>query len=556
MSQFWPYASLRVGLVGVWCPALGATGATLIDRSGRNNHGVLTNMAGQNTWPADSGGVALSFDGTNDFVNFGNPAYLAFGSGAFTLSLWVKPTTLPTDGSVLLGKDANPGRQFVLQTNADATAGTAGQLALTIMLSDSSYSGQKTTTNPLTAGTWTHVAAVRSGSSLLIYADGTQLATTAVTGSSAIGAMQSTTTPLYLAARAYAGSEGYYSGLIDDVRIYNRALPVSQVRMLSRRRGIGLQPERSRRFRVYPIATPPNRVYAKSAGIWRPGEVIVNRNDAWARYAAKTIALHAEAEDWAVRVRQNGGTVSSTVLQAVSDFCTAVDASSGLRSKFYRLNLFCGDNLKAALVPLYRGPTALGTTYGMTANDISTTFTIADYWPYAGLRSHFAAGTTKFVNTFLFKQDVGSIFDFHMSARVVGLLNVNSQVGLMNGNTPNSSDRLFFDWNRPSQAWRAFIGYLPSSAGLLDNTVSNADQHHIASRTANNAEVFYSNGTSVATSGLTVNDTGTHGLPFYCATGAGGAFHRMYSIGKGMNATQAAAFSAAVNAFDTAIGRV
>jgi hypothetical protein len=39
----------------------------------------------------------------------------------------------------------------------------------------------------------------------------------------------------------------------------------------------------------------------------------------------------------------------------VSKFCSAI-ASAGIRDRFYRLNLFCGSNLNAALVPLYLTP--------------------------------------------------------------------------------------------------------------------------------------------------------------------------------------------------------
>jgi hypothetical protein len=62
--------------------------------------------------------------------------------------------------------------------------------------------------------------------------------------------------------------------------------------------------------------------------------------------------VHPEAAAWAARVVANGGTVGNS-LAAVSKFCAAI-ASAGIRDRFYRLNLFCGSNLNAALVPLYR----------------------------------------------------------------------------------------------------------------------------------------------------------------------------------------------------------
>lgn len=72
----------------------------------------------------------------------------------------------------------------------------------------------------------------------------------------------------------------------------------------------------------------------------------------WAVLMAPVVA-NADAQDWVRRVYVAGGTVSQNVANAVNTFCTDIE-TAGLRSKFARLNLVCGDNLNAALVPLYR----------------------------------------------------------------------------------------------------------------------------------------------------------------------------------------------------------
>ena len=74
-------------------------------------------------------------------------------------------------------------------------------------------------------------------------------------------------------------------------------------------------------------------------------------------------SYHPEALAWKAAALANGGTVSPTTMQAVSDLCQAVDDNS-LRDRFIRLNLFCGSNVQAAVVPLYRGPSPTGTQYG------------------------------------------------------------------------------------------------------------------------------------------------------------------------------------------------
>jgi hypothetical protein len=62
----------------------------------------------------------------------------------------------------------------------------------------------------------------------------------------------------------------------------------------------------------------------------------------------------------------------------VSKFCADIDKTTGLRAKFYRLSLLCGNDLLAALVPLYRS-TALGGTVLGLATDENVGFVSGDY---------------------------------------------------------------------------------------------------------------------------------------------------------------------------------
>jgi hypothetical protein len=270
------HPSLRQGLVGCWVPSLGASGLSLIDRSGRNNHGTLTNMGGQNNWRASGSGVALNFDGTNDFVTVGNPSYLSFGSGEFALSCWVRPASLHTGiSSVIIGKDVSAGRQFTLQVNVDNTAGTAGQLCIVVLMSNTTFHAQKTNANHLAASEWTHVAAGRRGTSLVIFANGVEVATSQLSGSTALGAMQTTSTAMRIGSREFAGAEGFFSGLMDDVRVYNRFPTAAEIRLLASRRGIGLTPLPDRAVSL------PRKLFVNVGGTWRDGDAYVNVGGTW-----------------------------------------------------------------------------------------------------------------------------------------------------------------------------------------------------------------------------------------------------------------------------------
>jgi hypothetical protein len=65
--------------------------------------------------------------------------------------------------------------------------------------------------------------------------------------------------------------------------------------------------------------------------------------------------FHPEAAAWRSAVIANGGSASTSTVRAVSNFCAAIDAA-GIRDRFYRLGIFAGSNLNAALVPLYLTP--------------------------------------------------------------------------------------------------------------------------------------------------------------------------------------------------------
>ena len=80
------------------------------------------------------------------------------------------------------------------------------------------------TTSPsaLPVNTWTHVAVTYDGAALRLYVNAAQVSSRAVTG-----AVVTSTGALRIGGNAVWGE--FFSGLIDDVRIYNRALTAPQI---------------------------------------------------------------------------------------------------------------------------------------------------------------------------------------------------------------------------------------------------------------------------------------------------------------------------------------
>jgi hypothetical protein len=77
--------------------------------------------------------------------------------------------------------------------------------------------------SPVTpVGTWTHVAATYDGSTLRVYVNG------GLQGSKAVsGPIQTSGGPLRLGGNSVWGE--WFAGLIDDVRVYNRALGAAEI---------------------------------------------------------------------------------------------------------------------------------------------------------------------------------------------------------------------------------------------------------------------------------------------------------------------------------------
>ena len=276
--------------------------------------------------------------------------------------------------------------------------------------------------------------------------------------------------------------------------------------------------------------------------------------------AAPTI--HHEAIDWATRVSSNGGTISTTVLRAVSDFCAAANATgaSGFRSSIYRLNLFCGGNLSGALVPLYRGPTFGGTTFG-NATDTNTNFVGADFVETGaggGLKGN---GVNKHLRTTTVTASIPSLLSSHASVSGNEIETSGDVVLFGAWNGGNDFSRFQLDAYRSASSGRSVrIGPL----GAVLSSPSSVESHLIGTRTSATNLSLYSAGSLVATETTSRTPISLAGVGPYvfglnpnngAATSLSAARLTMYSMGSGLTAIQVAAFSAAVASFNASLGR-
>jgi hypothetical protein len=186
-------------------------GGTVGDRTGKGHAGTITGA----TWsPAGKHGGALSFDGVNDWVTVADANDLDLVSG-LTLEAWVRPTELGNRWRTVIFKEGSP-----LAYALYAHERRAGPIA-EVLASGAVRSARRTT--PLPLNVWSHLAATYDGTTLRLYVDGTLVAPVPVTGS-----LPATSGALRLGGNDVWNE--WFQGLMDDVRIYDRALSEAEIR--------------------------------------------------------------------------------------------------------------------------------------------------------------------------------------------------------------------------------------------------------------------------------------------------------------------------------------
>jgi hypothetical protein len=235
--------SLTDGIIGCWSPSLGASGYRLLDRSGRGNHGTLTNMDSTD-WTGTPVGLALDYDGTNDHVAL--TRNLFSGLSVVTVAAWMKPRSTTSRTEITQGADSSNRCGFSL-----AEDGNAYVLNFVGAISGFGYASW----SGLGVTRFVHAVWVYNGGGAAnadrgkIYLNGVQQSLT-FAGTMTTGAISQSGTP-YIGARP--GPATYSDGQISEVAVYNRELTPTEVRDLYRRGNgaIGRELTGQTRRRIY-----------------------------------------------------------------------------------------------------------------------------------------------------------------------------------------------------------------------------------------------------------------------------------------------------------------
>ena len=276
-------------------------------------------------------------------------------------------------------------------------------------------------------------------------------------------------------------------------------------------------------------------------------------------------AFHPEAQAWRNAVIANGGTVSPATLKAVSDFCRSIDAA-GIRNCFMRLNLFCGNSLSAALVPVFRGRSLSGAQFGNTT-DTNDNFVSGDYTETgtSGGLGTGATNSTKSLDTGLIPFNAGITHDnSHMGFYSRG---GNSTIGSIMAGGRSTAPQELFQWfinGVTGSVGQFYRSGGPSSSGI-EGAIVLRTGHMIAQRSSSGG-VMYRNGsnlavTSTATNTVTFATDMPPAVRVFGRNFQGTVDQRIattlqgYSIGLAFTDSQAAAYYTALQTFQTALGR-
>jgi glucose/arabinose dehydrogenase/PKD repeat protein len=185
------------------------SGTLATDASPAKNNGTVS---GATNTASGRFGRALSFDGVNDRVDVPDAASLDLTSG-MTLEAWVRPTTNSGWRSALIKERGTTSMVYALYSSSGTNP---------IVENFTKAVNGATGPSPLALNTWTHLASTYDGTTMRLFVNGAQAASKAVTG-----AMPNTANPLRIGGNVVWGD--YFSGLIDEVRVYNRALSVLEI---------------------------------------------------------------------------------------------------------------------------------------------------------------------------------------------------------------------------------------------------------------------------------------------------------------------------------------
>lgn len=200
----WPAAA--------WHFDVNCSGTTTYDSSGNDLHGVRSG-GGVSCAGGAKGGKGLLFNATNGKVEIPDSPALNFTT-AMTVSACVRPQSL-TSGYIVDKWYSLDSYQLGMYY---------GNFLFSVAFPGGTWGVTKNVQAPASLNVWQHVAGVYDGSNLLLYVNGSLVASTPASGT-----LQQSTRPVVLGNHSTANSSNGYNGYLDHVYLYGRALSAAEI---------------------------------------------------------------------------------------------------------------------------------------------------------------------------------------------------------------------------------------------------------------------------------------------------------------------------------------
>ncbi|NUN95777.1 MAG: PQQ-dependent sugar dehydrogenase, partial [Candidatus Omnitrophica bacterium] len=221
-----PPPPLNSGLVAYWAFDNGS-GTVASDTSGNGNHGTLQGPL----WATGKFGGGLEFDGSNDRVVVPDSPSLSALSTRFSVAFWIYPTDANRAWSTVFQRTNATGNWFDWQLYARAIDAPSRNFPVWRIDWDSDRRNdpdeQVESDAPLSANTWTFIACTYDGAKLDFHVNGILRRSTPKVG----GVLPNSHRDLWIGGNSAWGE--YFKGILDEFRVYDRALSQSEIETLA-----------------------------------------------------------------------------------------------------------------------------------------------------------------------------------------------------------------------------------------------------------------------------------------------------------------------------------